>query len=193
MTSAPIWLRPIHRWFFLWEDLVPSVYRVLAVGVAGVASAVALAAIGIPPVIGVPAAVATWVAIAVVQEHDERVTLPVDAEFERQLRTRLDPPLAARGFAYNGASGPCRARRERNETFLYEAPRPPDGCIDLWIHRDRARGTMSVALPGGDLASLLAAAGDGELADRIGRVGAAEADVEAIVAAIAAAPEHLWR
>ena len=46
--SAPLWLRPIHTWFFWWEVVVPSLYRVAAVAVGAAATAALLFALGVP-------------------------------------------------------------------------------------------------------------------------------------------------
>jgi len=190
--SAPLWLRPIHRWFFWWEFVVPSIYRVLAVGVAAVLTAAGLMLVGLPLLIGAPIALATWIGLAVIQEHDERVVLPVDAEFLRALRDRVEPLLARHGFEFHGATGPCRARADRAETFLFERPHEIHGCADLWLVRDRSLGEMRLLFEGRELSRMLIEAGEVELARRVSTVVGADDDAEAILAGLMAVPERFW-
>ena len=191
--SAPFWLRPIHQWFFWWEVVVPSIYRVVAVAVAATVSTALLVAAGVHPLVGAPVALVVCIGLAVVQEHDERVMLPVDPEFHQQLRKLVDPVLAERGFVFNGASGPCRARSDRTDVFLYERPDVSEGCIDLWIHRNREAGTMRVDFAGRGLTQWLSAAGEERLAGRIEQVlGPDDDDVRSLLDALSGVPEGFW-
>ncbi|MCP3851896.1 MAG: hypothetical protein GY745_08010 [Actinomycetia bacterium] len=62
--KAPVWLRPIHWWFFLWEDIIPSLYRVVAVAVgAGITTSLAVAATGTMGLVGLPPAVLAWIGL----------------------------------------------------------------------------------------------------------------------------------
>ena len=151
-----------------------------------------LSVVGVPPLVGAPIALIVWIGLAVVQEHDERVTLPVDAEFHSRLRELVDPVLAQRGLLFNSAMGPCRARSERTEVFLYERPDASEGCVDLWIHRDRADGTMRVHFAGRWLAQWLYDAGEERLANRVKQVLTPDDDVRALQDALSAAPEDFW-
>lgn len=191
-----MWLRPVHRWFFLWEDLVSSVYRVVAVVIGAAITSVVVVLTGrVRLLVAVPLATAGWIALAVVQEHDERVHLDVDGEFRDLLREQADPVLARAGFSFNGAFGPCRARRDRSDTFLYEAADPNGkGCIDVWIRRDRSDGRMDVSVDGHRLERLDASHGDPQRARRVTRAEVPAGDVAALVAAfdlvLPGRPEH---
>ncbi|MCP3935493.1 MAG: hypothetical protein GY708_08995 [Actinomycetia bacterium] len=183
--KAPVWLRPIHRWFFLWEDVIPSLYRVVAVTVAaGIITTLAVITAGTRGLIALPLAVLAWIALGVAQEHDERVKLDVDTEFETLLRQQLDPVLAAAGFTFSAAVGPLRAHPDRTDTFLYEAP-GPDGndCLDVWIRRDRSSQEMESTIEGVALERLVADRGDSRLAARVTRAEGPGGDVAALVAA----------
>ncbi len=184
----PLMLRPIHSWFFFWEDIIPSLYRVVAVGVAAAITAAGLVfAARVGWFIAVPVATALWIGLAVIQEHDERVTLDVDSAFLALLREQADPVLAAAGFVYRDASGPQRARMARSDTFLYEVPGDGHGreCIDLWIDRDRSPGgRMDVRVDSRPLPRLLDPHNEPQLAERVGRTEDAAGDVAAIVTAL---------
>lgn len=91
-------LRPAHGWFFLWEEVIPSLYRVIAVVVAAVITAVLLVLVGLPWWAAVPGGGALWIGLAIVQEHDERVPRPVDQAFVHAVRERVEPVLPAAGF-----------------------------------------------------------------------------------------------
>ncbi|MCP3856104.1 MAG: hypothetical protein GY698_15415, partial [Actinomycetia bacterium] len=55
---------PIHWWFFLWEDIIPSLYRVVAVAVgAGITTSLAVAATGTKGLVGLPPAVLAWIGL----------------------------------------------------------------------------------------------------------------------------------
>lgn len=181
-------LQPIHSWFFLWEGVIPSLYRVVAVTVASALTAAGLVlAARVNWLIAVPVATTVWIGLAVVQEHDERVVLDVDTEFLTLLRQHADPVLAAAGFVFRHAAGPQRARRARVDTFFYEVPgdRHTRDCMDLWIHRDRfPGGSMDVRMDSRSLQRLLASHNEPQLADRVGRTEAAPGDVAAIVTAL---------
>ncbi|MEM8925600.1 MAG: hypothetical protein AAGD35_19010 [Actinomycetota bacterium] len=171
---------------------MPSIYRVLAVAVAASATAASLFVVGVPLLVGVPLALVVWIGLAIVQEHDERVTLPVDAEFYAHLREFVDPVLAPHGLAFSSSFGPCRARGDRTEVFLYERPATSEGYIDLWIHRDRAEGTMRVDLAGRRLAQGLLAAGEERLAERVEQAMGSDEDVVALREALSVVPADFW-
>jgi hypothetical protein len=187
-APPPLLLRPIHGWFFLWEDIIPSLYRVLAVAAASVITAGALVlTVRINWFIAGATATIVWIVLAVIQEHDERVVLDVDAEFLKLLLDQADPVLAEAGFVYRNASGPQRAQKARADTFLYEVP--GDGyrrdCIDLWIHRDRfPGGSIEVTVDSRPLERLLVSQDEPELAERVTRTEDAAGDVAAIVTAL---------
>ena len=142
--------------------------------------------------VGVPLALLVWIGLAIAQEHDAGVTLPVDAKFHRRLQELVDPVLAPHGLVFNSAFGPRRARGDRTEVFLYERPDASDGCIDLWIHRDRAVGAMRVDFAGRGLAQWLSAAGEKQLAERAEQAVSADDDVRALRKALSAAPAEFW-
>jgi hypothetical protein len=178
-------LRPIHWWFFWWEGIIPSVYRVVAVAVG---AAITVTVVGLTTRMGwfvaVPLATVGWIVLAVIQDHDQGVHLDVNGEFGNLLRDQADPVLATAGFTFNSADGPCRARRSRSDTFLYEAGDPTgNGCVDLWIRRDRSGGQMEVSVDGHPLESLVASHGDPHLATRVTRAEGPAGDVVALVAA----------
>ena len=140
---APLWLRPIHQWFFFWEHTIASIYRVVAVVVAAVITISVLAwLLQISWLVLTPLAFAAWVGLAIVQEHDERVSLPVDPAFLSMLDTHVTPALAAQGFDHFDASGPCRAHASRTESFLYQSSRRPE---IIFIYRDPLAMTLQVS------------------------------------------------
>ena len=113
-----------------------------------------------------------------------RVHLGVDGEFLDLLRDQVDPVLARAGFTFNSAFGPCRARPGRSDTFLYEAADPNgNGCIDVWIRRDRFDGKMEVSVDGHRLERLVALSGDPQCATRVTQAEEPVGDVAALVAA----------
>jgi hypothetical protein len=176
----------VHRWFFFWEDMVPSVYRVVAVAIgAAITSVVVVVTTKFKGLVAAPLATVGWIALGVVQEHDERVHLDVDGEFRDLLRDQVDPVLARAGFTFSGAFGPCRARSDGSDSFLYEAADPNGyGCIDVWVRRDRFDGRMTMSIDGHRLERLVASHGDAELAARVTRAEDPVGDVAALVAAL---------
>lgn len=192
--TAPVWLRPIHWWFFWWEEIIPSLYRVVAVGVGAVITATALALIaGTGWVVASLLATVGWIVLAILQDRDQRVHLDVNDEFQALLRDRADPALARAGFVFNLAQGPCRARSDRSDTFLYEADNPAEGCIDLWIRRHRSGGPMEVSVDGRPLERLVVSHGHPQLAARVTRAERPADDVTALVAAFALVLPELSR
>lgn len=185
----PLLLRPLHRWFFFWEEVIPTLYRVVAVVVAAAITAVLLVLVGLPWWVAVPVGGVLWIALAVVQEHDERAPRPADEAFVRAVRERVEPVLTAAGFTFNFASGGQRARRDSTDTVLYEADpaRHPilgdaeDSCLDLWIRRDRGAGTMEVSVGWRDLQHLVTS--DLELSIRVTQAVDASTDAEALARA----------
>ena len=185
----PLLLRPIHWWFFRWEELIPSLYRVVAVVMAAAITAVVLSFVGLPWWLAMPVAAALWVGLAVVQEHDERVPRPVDEWFVQAVRERVEPVLTTVGFTFNFASAGQRARGYTADVVLYEADpaRHPtlgeerDPCLGLWIRRDRRAGTMEVSVGWRDLNQLVAS--DPDLSVRVTRAVDASTDAEALAKA----------
>lgn len=181
-----MWLRPVHRWFFFWEDMVLSVYRVVAVAIgASITTAIVVLTARVRWLVAAPLATVGWIALGVVQEHDQRVLLDVDGEFLDLLREHADPVLARTGFTFSSAYGPCRARPGRSDTFLYEAADPEgNGCVDVWIRRDRSNGQMRVSVDGHHLERLVASHGDPQLEARVTRAEDPAGDVAAVVVAL---------
>lgn len=133
-TRAPLWLRPVHQWFFFWERVISSVYRVVAVVLAALATTtVASWALPIAWFIVAPCALAIWIGLAVLQEHDERVSLPVDSAFLSMLNRHVTPLLASQGFDRFASSGPTRAHASREESFIYQSSNDPKV---IFIYRD---------------------------------------------------------
>lgn len=170
--------------------MVPSVYRVVAVAIgAAITAAIVVLTARAKWLVAAPLAIVGWIVLGVVQEHDQRVQLDVDGEFLDLLRKQADPVLARIGFTFSSASGPCRARSDRSDTFLYEAVDPnEDGCIDLWIRRDRFHRQMEVSVDGELLEALVTSRGDPQLAARVTRAEDPAGDVAAVVAALELAP-----
>ncbi len=160
-------------------------YRVVAVAVGAVMVAtVVVLTTTVGWFVAVPLATVGGIALAVIQDHDQGVQLDVYSEFDSLLREQADSVLARAGFTFNGADGPYRARRDRCDTFLYEAGDPAgNGCIDLWIRRDRSGGQMEVSVDGRPLERLVASNGDPQLATRVTRAEGPAGDVAALVAA----------
>ncbi|MGH9151300.1 MAG: hypothetical protein ACRD03_02605 [Acidimicrobiales bacterium] len=189
----PLLMRPVHGWFFFWEQVIPSLYRVVAVAVAAAISAVLLVLAGAPWWLAVPVGAALWVGLAIVQEHDERVPRPVDEVFVRAVRERVEPVLAAEGFTFNSAAGGRRARRDTTDVVLYEAepgrhPSLGEGdspCLDLWIRRDVRAGTMEVSVGWQELEALVE--GAPELAARVMRAIDPIDDAETLARALSLA------
>ena len=179
-------LRPVHRWFFLWEDVVPSAYRIVAVAIgAAISSVIVVLTARVRWLVAFPLATVGWITLAIVQEHDERVHLEVDSEFRELLREQADPTFERSGFTFNGAFGPCRARSDRSDTFLYEATDPSgNDCIDVWIRRDRSGGQMETLVDGHLLEELVAAHGHPLLATRVTRAEEPAGDATALTAAL---------
>lgn len=180
----PLVLRPVHAWFLLWEEVVPSVYRVIAVVFAAAITAILLIlATPVHWLVALLVSSAAWIALAVIQEHDGRFVLDVDEQFIAGLRARVDPVLASAGFLFRNASGPARARPKRTDTFLYEA-NSSEGCIDLWILHSRSPGgEMQVLVDGRPLEWILNSLGETQLARRVTQLEDAAADVTALVRA----------
>jgi len=117
-----VWLRPVHRWFFFWEDLVLPVYRVVAVAIgAAITAAVVVLGARVRWLVAAPLVTAGWIALGVVQEHDQRVLL--DGEFLDLLREHADPVLARTGFTFRVV---LTDRAERGPTGLTRScTKPP--------------------------------------------------------------------
>lgn len=138
--QTPALLRPVHSWFWFWEGVISSIYRVVAVIVgAAITAAVVAAVLPVPWWLVGLLALAGWAGLAVLQEHDERVHLPVDSEFLEELHTYVDPVMAASGYEFTRATGANRARRSAEE-FLYEK----DSEESVTCRRNTFTKTMSV-------------------------------------------------
>jgi hypothetical protein len=179
-------LRPVHSWFQLWEDVIPSVYRVAAVaGAAAVSAAVLVLVLPVHGLVAALLATVLWILLAIVQEHDERVLLEPDLAFLAAMRAQVEPVLERAGFVFRNASGPQRSRPGRQDTFFYEAPGAQAvECVDIWIHRGRSVGAqMDVTVDGAELSRLLVSRDEPQLAQRVSRTEAAGSDAAALAVA----------
>jgi len=183
----PLVLRPFHAWFHFWDQIIPSLYRVVAVAAGALITAVLVVlATGAHWLLSLLLSLVGWIVLAIVQEHDERVVLDFDGEFLSLLRRHADPVLNRAGYVFKNASGPTRAGRDPSDTILYEIDNVPGpiGCIDLWIRRERtAGGRIEVRTDDGPLERLLDSLGESQLAQRVTHTEDAEGDVAALVAA----------
>lgn len=180
--KPPLWLRPVHRWFWFWERRISSIYRVVAVLVGALVSAWVISFItGVPLYLTAPAAIAAWIGLAIAQEHDERISLPIDGEFYEQLRRHVDPVVATAGLSFDGASGANRARGGA-ETFTYQHPGKDE---ILWVFRNPRDGVMGLT---GWPESLDAESSflPEELVERVTTVQDAESDAQAVASAVKA-------
>lgn len=151
-TSPPMpkWL---HRWFWLWEDLAPGVYRVGAViSGAGITAAVLAKLTPVRWWLAAAASLATWIGLAIAQDHDERVTLPIDEDFLRELRTQVDPVVAGAGYSFEYAD-PANRARGGAEVFVYEVDRNDEFSDVIRIYRDRTKRILGI-FPSGSFPSV---------------------------------------
>lgn len=193
MTPTTV-LRPVHAWFFFWERVVPSLYRVVATGLAATATAVALALVGADPLLALGVSVALWIGLAIGQEHDERVALPPDREFVTALTDAVSKaPLALK---VELAHGPKRARPEAWDTFAVlsadRAPAHPLNGFHITVKRHAAHWMRIQVIDDDrqrleDFTERLQSAGAQGLAERIQRSHSADDDAEAIRAALTTA------
>ncbi len=140
--TVPKWL---HQWFWLWEDLVRGPYRVAAVATAAGATASVLAKL--TPLrwgYSAPVSLAAWIGLAIAQEHDEQVTLPIDKDFLEALHTYVTPVVAPAGFSFS-YTNPTNRARGGPETFVYEAERQNEDVEIIWIYRDREIRTLGIS------------------------------------------------
>jgi len=190
--NATVFLRPVHAWFFLWERRLPSLYRVVATGLAALGTAAVLAGVGMPPLLAAPLSLGGWVALAVAQEHDERVLLPPDQVFVAALRIAVAaPPLGLRADRAHGAR---RARQEPWDTRVELTPPHVDGHplagTFITVERSEAEGWMRVAVVNDAPEALdqrLRERGAGLLADRIEGAESPDEDAKAIASALSKA------
>jgi hypothetical protein len=115
-VRATTFLRPIHAWFRLWDAFAGPVARLVAVAVGAVLTAGALVFAGVPGPIAVVFALASWIGLAVAQEHDGRARLPADPAFAAALAAAVaEPPLR---LVVTSASGPPRARAGEPDVYV---------------------------------------------------------------------------
>ena len=193
--NATVFLRPVHTWFFHWERVVPSLYRVVATGLAALVTAVSLVAVGVHAFLAAPLSLLGWIALAVAQEHDERVLLPPDRAFVAGLADAVAaPPL---GLSVDHAHGPRRARAEPWDTMVVLTPHnigghPLEGMF-ITVERSAAQGWMRLDViddaPGAFEAidDRLHQRGESVLAERIERAQSPHSDARAIADALTAA------
>lgn len=193
--NATVFLRPVHAWFLHWERVVPSLYRVVATGPAALATAALLFAAGVHPLLAAPASLLGWIALAVAQEHDERVLLPPDRAFVAALTDAVaGPPLA---LSVDTAHGPRRSRPEVWDSMVVLTPRDVDGhplaAMFITVQRSAAQGWMQLDViddaPDAfePIEERLRERGKSMLAERVGRAQSPEGDAQAITEALTGA------
>jgi multisubunit Na+/H+ antiporter MnhB subunit len=193
--NATLFLRSVHAWFFHWERVVPSLYRVVATGLAALATAIVLLAVGMHPLLAGPVALLGWVALAVAQEHDERVLLPPDGAFVAALVEAVaTQPLH---LSIETAHGPRRARPQGWDTMVVLTPPGIEGhpLGGMFISLERAAGEGWMRLdviddaPGAfePIDERLRKRGESALADRIERAQSPSSDAHSIASALRAA------
>lgn len=182
-------LRPVHAWFFAWENVVPPIYRVVAVAIASGVTAAVLVALGVNPLLAVVLSLAAWVGLAIAQEQDERVMLAPDSRFVETLEAAVGrAPFFLR---MDHATGPCRARRGSFDSFTLSTDAGDDhSLLGLVVQIERSVREREMILyvfddPASDsfepILTRLQARGKAHLADRVQRAEAPAADVEAII------------
>ena len=165
----------------------------MAIG-AAITAVVVVVATTVGWLVAAMLALVGWIVLAVIQDHDQVVRLDVVGEFRDFLREQADPVLARAGFNFNHASGPIRARPDRSDTYLYEAiDSEGEGCIDLWICRDRSDGQMEVPVDGRCLDRLVVSHGDPQLAARVTRAEQPAGDVAAFELVLPGRADHTVR
>jgi len=187
-------LRPAHAWFFFWERVVPSLYRVVATGLATLATAVLLAAAGLQPLVAAGVSLSVWIGLAIAQEHDERVLLPPDEEFLAALADAVSPTPPA--LTVEQAHGPRRARPESSDSIVLSVDgvhgHPLAGMF-ITVERSASEGWMRLDVindaPGAfeSVEERLRERGETEIAERIEQAQLPDADAQAIAAALTAA------
>lgn len=193
--NATVLLRPVHAWFFYWERVVPSLYRVVATGLAALATAVVLIAVGVHPLLAASLSLLGWIALAVAQEHDERLLLPPDVAFVAALTEAVSArPL---DLSVDIAHGPKRARPEAWDTMVVLTPHDVDGHplgrMFITVERSAAQGWMWLDViddaPGAfePIDERLHERGGSKLAERIEQAQSPDSDAQAIAAALTAA------
>lgn len=193
--NATVFLRPVHAWFLHWERVVPSLYRVVATGLGALATAVLAVAFGVYPLLAAPVSLLGWIALAVAQEHDERVLLPPDGTFVAELTKAVAaPPL---GLSVDNAHGPRRARTAAWDTMVVLTPHHLGGHplvgMFITVERSAAEGWMRLDViddaPGAfeSIDDRLLERGEPKLVERIGQAKSPDGDAQAIAAALVAA------
>lgn len=194
MTPTAL-LRPVHTWFFFWERVAPSVYRVVATGLAALATAIVLAVAGLRPLRAAGLSLPAWIGLAIAQEHDERVRLPPDEEFVSALAEAVArEPLA---LTVERADGPGRARRERWDTSAVlsagDAPDHPLVRMFISVERSATDGWMRLDVTDDftdrfeSIDERLHARGEHALAERLHEARSAAEDAQVIAAALTTA------
>jgi hypothetical protein len=193
--DATFFLRPVHAWCSLWDRLVPSIYRVVATGLAALATALILVVVGVNPLLAAPAALAAWIALAVAQEHDQRILVMPDRAFVAALTEAVSvPPLS---LTVDTAHGPPRAEPQPWDTMVVLTPHGAEGHplvgSFITVERSEAEGWMAVDVVNDDPGAFeaiddrLHARGEEALAERIEHSTSPDADAHAIAAALLAA------
>lgn len=190
--TATTFLRPIHAWFFTWERIVPSIYRVVAVLIAAAITVAVLAVFDVHALLAVVVSLAAWIGLAIAQEHDQRVFLEPDPDFARALAAETGrEPLS---LHLDHARGPSRSRRGSSDVFVLSTDageaHPLSGRL-VQIHRSRLDQEMRLDVFGDRVSDRvesierrLLELGAAELAGRVQRAEAPTTDVEAIIAAL---------
>jgi len=190
--NVTFFLWPVHAWFFLWERVVPSMYRVVATGLGALATAIVVVTVGVHPLLAAPLSLFGWIGLAIAQEHDERVLLPPCQGFVDALGVAVaEPPL---GLVVYSAHGPRRARPGPWDTLAVLSAGGAEGhplrTVHIEVQRNAARGSMrlhasddapSMFVP---IDERLRELGRSGLADRIEQAESAESDADAIATAL---------
>lgn len=193
----------LHRWFRFWEMRILGPYRVVAVAVGALATAIGLGALTRSKWWKhAPLAAATWALLGKVEgdDRDSELLAAVAPELIHRVQQHIGPVVVPAGFVWNSASRARRPDGVYDDVILYEAePRhfaarfphllhddAPEICVDLWITIDASRN-VSADLQG-PLTGWLRQRRDHALADAI---DAPSADLDAGLRAVADGLRHL--
>jgi hypothetical protein len=194
-VTATVFLRPIHAWFFFWERIVPSLYRVIATGLAALSTAALLTAVDLHPLLAAPISLAVWIGLAIAQEHDDRVLMPPDRAFVSALTDALSPAPPA--LTVDQAHGPRRSRSEAWDTLVVlsasGAQDHPLAGMLITVERSEVEGWMRLEVLADasgafePIEERLRERAKAGLAERIEQAQSPAADAQAIASALAAA------